>query len=135
MNIVVVGHYREDYSLGYYLDWRDAFLSLRPKHEVRIINTWHPFERPRPIMDVLPLAWSFDERPIADVYAGWTPCDLLVSDSGWTVIRIHLLLLSGKLRQSARNNDAKTRQTVLRGSAFNGSSPLGAVRASPCAMM
>lgn len=78
MNIVVVGHYQESYALGYYLDWRDAFLGLRPQHAVRVINTWNRFERPRPIMEALPLSWSFDVRPFEDLYSGRTPCDLLV---------------------------------------------------------
>lgn len=78
MNIVVVGYYQETYALGYYLDWRDAFLNLRPQHSVRIINTWNRFERPRPIMEALPLSWSFDLRQFEDLYAGRTPCDVVV---------------------------------------------------------
>ena len=78
MNIVVVGHYRENYALGYYLDWRDGFLELAPNHKVSLINTWNRFERPRPIMDALPLSWSFDANPFEDLYAGRIACDLLV---------------------------------------------------------
>lgn len=78
MNIVVVGHYRESYALGYYLDWRDAFLELQPRHTVRVINTWSRLERPRPIMEALPLSWSFDIRPFEDLYSGRTACDLVV---------------------------------------------------------
>jgi len=78
LNIVVVGHYREDYALGYYLDWRDAFLELRPRHSVTVINTWNRFERPRPIMNALPLSWSFDSRPFDALYSGKLACDLLV---------------------------------------------------------
>lgn len=78
MNIVLIGHYRPGYRLSYYYDWRDAFLECRPAHSVRVINTYRSFRRPIRLFERLPLGWSFPRRALRDVFAGATPCELLV---------------------------------------------------------
>lgn len=87
-NVVVVGHYPPGYRLAYYFDWRDAFLGLGPPHRVRVVNTFREWPAPLALADrlptrlglrdLLPLDWTLDPRPVRDVYAGETPCDVLV---------------------------------------------------------
>lgn len=78
MNVVLLGHYPPGYQLAYYFDWRDAFLALPPPYRVRVLDTFRPMRRPRPLWERLPLAWSLPVRDLRALYAGEIPCDVLV---------------------------------------------------------
>jgi hypothetical protein len=78
MNVVAIGYYRPGYRLAYYFDWRDAFLGLRPRHRVRVINAYRFLPPPYRFHERLPLSWSRPVRVYRELYAGEIPCDLLV---------------------------------------------------------
>jgi hypothetical protein len=78
MNVTVVGHYRPDYALAYYFDWRDAFLECGAPGSVRVINTWRPGRRPLALYERLPAALSLPTRQLRRLYAGEDACDVLV---------------------------------------------------------